>query len=274
MCGHYSLSASNGESSQALQHELKHNSTPIPKTEDLLSHNPYLTMATAGPSDAKVTDPYRNPDTWANVFDKIIVPLPKEKIIDHTRLAHGRLNAQADAVPHYYYPSADFTLLTPTIIRNYAATPSILALNGGNVRFDLPVNHQDHSTKRIATPYPNKIAASITSNTASPSHFYAPGLRNRKRTHNTKSKRALPAIQKRNKLAHLKIFTKTFYCPSVAARAPGDTRPLIKFYSKRVLNPKRPRFYRKRFLAGPPEKTEVKDNRIFYVREFLCADKI
>jgi hypothetical protein len=64
--------------------------------------------------------------------------------------------------------------------------------------------------------------------------------------------------------------TKTvFLCPSIPPRAPGDTRPLIKFYSTRALSPKRPRFYRRVFLGGPPDKTGPDDKRIFYRREFL-----
>jgi hypothetical protein len=91
----------------------------------------------------------------------------------------------------------------------------------------------------------------------------------RSRKNSNKHHRSSLSLPRVHPLAHLKIYTKTFHCTSIAPRQPGDHRRLIELYSKHVLNPKAPRFYRKIFLAGPPEKTEVGDNRIFYRREFL-----
>jgi hypothetical protein len=110
--------------------------------------------------------------------------------------------------------------------------------------------------------------------------------RSRKDSKDRKPNHRLSSGQETPRLAHLRIFTRHHHCPSVAPRAPGATRPLIKFYSKSYFNaqtghfealgsesqPKscRVRFcYVRKFLAGQDEKTRVDDNRIFYQRRLV-----
>jgi hypothetical protein len=256
--GHYSLSTNNGESSQTPQPKIKRKSiSPIPKTEDVHPNKPYL--ATDWPSHTRFADHRPMPDVWYAALNNTIVKiepqteeearLSKQELIEYARRVNSLLlKAQADAVPHINYPSTTFTnLATKTGTPNNTAPTN-------KVHFTPLHNHHNRTTKRLPTPFP-KIR---------PAPLHADNSPNR-------ISKGRPAACS-NALPYLLVATKTFHCASdvyARARASGDQRPLIKFYSKRMSNLKAPRFYRRRFLAGPLEKTEVGDKRIFYEREFI-----
>jgi hypothetical protein len=258
MSGHYSLSANNGESSRAPQLKIKRKSTfSILKTEDVHPYNPYL--AAAGSSHTRATDHRPMPDIWYAAINNTIVKIEpqteeqarhsKQELIEDARSANSLLlKAQADTVPHIDCSSTTFTnLATKTGTSNNTAPTK-------KVHFTPLHNHHNRKTKRLPTPFPKVRPAPLRADNSP-----------------DRTSKARPAACS-NALPHLLAATKAFHCPSdvyANARAPGDHRPLIKFYSERVLNSRAPRFYRRRFLAGPPEKTEGGDKRIFYVREFI-----
>jgi len=111
--------------------------------------------------------------------------------------------------------------------------------------------------------------------------------RRRDRKNDRRNEHRAGGARKPHHLAHLKIFMRAYHCKDIAPRAPGDKGPLVKFYSKRYFEPQtghfgapgreaRPKsrtlryFYARAFLAGPDEKTEVGDERVFYQRKFVC----
>jgi hypothetical protein len=130
--------------------------------------------------------------------------------------------------------------------------------------------------------------------TSSETHY-----RNRKDRKNRKNRKnnaphRLFSPQRARTLAHLKIFTRSYHCPTtITPRAPGDHRPLIKFYSKSYFDAQtghfkspgpepQPKpelksrklrlFYVKAFLTGVDAKTEVGDRRVFYQRRLVCRE--